>query len=356
MSFIKTAENWTQGAGDTLNSVSNNLSGKQGNSALMKAAAQGYGGISKNNYNYLIGDEYKFTGTVNAGGISYSGADIKVVLMIYPQGAQALQQLQANIDDQRKALDDTMKQANIAAVGASNLAQGYKQNTIESLNAQKAARENYEISRNAGITRRNLDQQERDAYAKVYSKDPTKVLAEAQTLSISVFRDKQAVRAMGSVYPKGFTRGPRQIGGSLVFTVFDRDVLYEFLEAHPSDFDGNRQTSAIIDQLPPVDIIITFASELGSVSRMALYGVEFVSNGQVMSIEDLITENTVEYVARDMDPMTNVGVMDLKKSTSDTKVWATKNASELLYEQDYQNTKTANDPFARFIRRNTSFL
>jgi hypothetical protein len=44
-------------------------------------------------------------------------------------------------------------------------------------------------------------------------------------------------------------------------------------------------------------------NEYGAVSRLVLYGVELVNEGQTMSIDDLITENVVNFVARHIEPM-----------------------------------------------------
>lgn len=133
----------------------------------------------------------------------------------------------------------------------------------------------------------------------------TKVLAELQTISISTFREKVAVRACGHVGAKGYTRGPRTVAGSMIFTVFDKNVLFELLETSQYDADDQFR-AAIKDQLPPIDLTIAFANEYGALSRMSLYGLEFVSEGQTMSIEDIILEDVCQFVARDVDPMTPV--------------------------------------------------
>jgi hypothetical protein len=133
----------------------------------------------------------------------------------------------------------------------------------------------------------------------------TKVLAELQTLSVSTFREKTAVRACGTVGVKGYTRGTRTVAGSMIFTVFDRNVLFDLLETTAYDADDQFRAS-IKDQLPPLDITISFANEYGALSRMGLYGVEFVSEGQTMSIEDIILEDVCQFVARDVDPLTPV--------------------------------------------------
>jgi hypothetical protein len=133
----------------------------------------------------------------------------------------------------------------------------------------------------------------------------TKTLAELQTISISTFREKTGVRAFGNVGVKGYTRGTRTVAGSMIFTVFDRNVLFELLETTSYDADDQFR-AAIKDQLPPLDMTILFANEYGALSRMGLFGVEFVSEGQTMSIEDIILEDVCQFVARDVDPMTPV--------------------------------------------------
>jgi archaellum component FlaC len=184
----------------------------------------------------------------------------------------------------------------------------------------------------------------------------TKVLADVQTLSVSIFRDKQAVRSFGSVYPKSFSRDQREIGGTLVFTVFDKHVLYEFLSAHITDFDHSAGiTSVLLDQMPPVDITVAFANEYGSISRMALLGVEFVDEGQVMSIEDIITENTVSFVARDIDPMRSVTHRLVDEQSRLLQTYAAKRASDLIMEEDYQATNIIS-PFVRHKKRRNPFI
>jgi hypothetical protein len=48
------------------------------------------------------------------------------------------------------------------------------------------------------------------------------------------------------------------------------------------------------------------ANEYGAVSRMALYGVEFLNTGYTFSIEDLLLEEIVQFVARDIDPLNSI--------------------------------------------------
>jgi hypothetical protein len=131
------------------------------------------------------------------------------------------------------------------------------------------------------------------------------VLGNLETFSYSVFREKSPVRVLGRSHCKGYTSGSRSIAGSMVFVVFDRAPLYDVIKElnwvrNPTD----RNSSPVPDQLPPIDLILLFRNEYGHNSVMRLYGVEFVQEGQVHSIQDLYSENTMQYVARDMDQLT----------------------------------------------------
>lgn len=122
------------------------------------------------------------------------------------------------------------------------------------------------------------------------------VLGSLQTISISTYQDKNPVRAIGNVNALDYTMGPRTIAGSLVFAVFDKHFADEIFD------DLNKEnTNVLIDELPGLDITITYANEYGSISRMALYGVRIVEEGQVISINDVYTENTYKYCALSLE-------------------------------------------------------
>lgn len=147
-----------------------------------------------------------------------------------------------------------------------------------------------------------------DSNADPKNRHRSKKLADLQTLTISTFREKVPVRALGHVGSKGYTRGPRTVGGSMIFTIFDKTVLAELLveqyqlEAAAQDNVGI-YNAVLVDQIPPFDITILMANETGSMSKMVVYGVELVQEGQTMSVEDLVSESVINYVARHFEPM-----------------------------------------------------
>ena len=125
-------------------------------------------------------------------------------------------------------------------------------------------------------------------------------LGSIQTLSISTHQDKRPVRSLGIINAKDYVMGPRTIAGSMVFAVFNKHFATEIM----ADLGGSQQSVVLPDEIPALDITINFANEYGRMSRMAIYGVKIINEGQVMSINDLYTENTYQFVALGLEPLT----------------------------------------------------
>lgn len=150
------------------------------------------------------------------------------------------------------------------------------------------------------------------------------VFGSIQTLSYSIYRPTTPVYALGRINPKGVTRGQRTIAGSLIFTVFDRHVLKTVMESYSTVKDKPKsktnsyeftieefvemKQNMKTDEMPPFDINITFMNEHGNSSTLNIYGVHILTEGQTMSIEDMITENTMQYLAMDIDLMDHNGL------------------------------------------------
>jgi hypothetical protein len=145
-------------------------------------------------------------------------------------------------------------------------------------------------------------------------------------ISWSISREKAAVYTMGSANPRSFSRGKRGVAGTLVFQVFDRDVLWQLIQNDPdsvvykrasewnSDVYGQptqsqnawwEQSVDVIsgkpfyaDEVPPFDITITYANEYGQQARKEILGVEILNEGSGVSIDDILTEQTMTFVAR----------------------------------------------------------
>jgi hypothetical protein len=164
-------------------------------------------------------------------------------------------------------------------------------------------------------------------------------------ITFSVTREKAPIYTMGSPNPRSFSRGKRGIAGSLIFTVFDRPALYTMLDKHYGDAqssmhfytrahntipgDGAKPAGRGIpgigegigwskdvvkkvpyyaDQIPPFDITITFVNEYGNAAARSIYGVELLNEGSGASMDDIVIEETMTYVARELGPMYAINI------------------------------------------------
>lgn len=173
-----------------------------------------------------------------------------------------------------------------------------------------------------------------------------------QAISYAVQREKAPVYTMGHPDPRAFSRGKRGIAGTLIFAVFDthalvgtrqgifkdatfwadqeevRPVIDTSLDAASSGFAqvatvgapigealGESATITVADdqrlvqpwysdQIPPFDITLTGANELGTIMSMKVIGVEILNEGYGISIDDLMSEMQMTYVARAIIPWT----------------------------------------------------
>jgi len=187
-----------------------------------------------------------------------------------------------------------------------------------------------------------------------------KVIGELQAISISITREKAPIYTMGSAEPRAFSRGKRGIAGTLIFVIFDRHALLETLRdlQFQSDTDDIRpeyagaqdqsleaslratsgrlpstpigggiatspsetqQESDIVsfvnedqeaaspwyvDQIPGFDITLTAANEYGALAMMKIFSVEILNEGWGVSIDDMVLEQQMTYVARAVLPWT----------------------------------------------------
>lgn len=134
------------------------------------------------------------------------------------------------------------------------------------------------------------------------------VLGDLQTLSYSIHRETHPVRLVGRSNISGVTRGPRTVGGSLIFTNFEAYTFYrlqQYKDLINTSFErGFSPMYGLADMLPPFDILVTFSNEYGAFSRMRILGVTIMDEGTTMSVEDLVTESQYTYIARAVEPLT----------------------------------------------------
>lgn len=138
----------------------------------------------------------------------------------------------------------------------------------------------------------------------------SKQLMEATTLTVSVFRVKSPVQAAGFINSKGFSRGRRTVAGTLALTKFTTEVLFRFLSSGAFELSADSHYVKV-DQLPPFNLTILFCDEWGHASYQRLLRVEFVTDGSIYSIQDMLTEQTLSYLAVDFTPLLPLHVSSL---------------------------------------------
>lgn len=190
-------------------------------------------------------------------------------------------------------------------------------------------------------------------------------IGELQGVSYSVTREKAPRYTMGAANPRSFSRGKRGIAGALVFAMFDSTSLLhamnQFSKAVPDPFgpgnvvpfgslapnrsqngykhfqkspnaisqEGllsgdlvlNQVENRYVDQILPFNIVISAANEYGVRTSMEIIGVEIMNMGSGMSIDDITTDETCSFLARDIrhwvSGPNNTGHGSLSKMTGD---------------------------------------
>lgn len=138
-----------------------------------------------------------------------------------------------------------------------------------------------------------------------------KQLVEATTITVSTHRETVPVRASGYINPKGFALGTRTIAGTLILNQFTAEALLPFFQSSLVN-DGSKDTNFTkLDQLPPFNITLMFTNESGYASMRHLLGVKFVTDGVVYSIQDMLSEQTLTWMATDFTPLQPITAMSM---------------------------------------------
>lgn len=152
---------------------------------------------------------------------------------------------------------------------------------------------------------------------RVYIRDESGeiiLLDSLSTASISLHEAKSPVRTLGRRSVVGFTESLRTIAGSLVFVVLEDHPLGK-LKSHSAgmnhywseDYKNNytpdpRRKKATT--LNPVDLYFVYKTETDTKgSDMWVTGVRFINEGIVTSVNDMVTEIVMQFVAEDIRPL-----------------------------------------------------
>lgn len=135
----------------------------------------------------------------------------------------------------------------------------------------------------------------------VYGGGFVKVNMELQTLTVSSARSVHPVRRLGEVAPATYTRGARTIAGTMIFTTLFRDAFADAYQASAEDGETDLE-NFFVDQIPRFNMLINAANEYGNMANSVLVGIHLTNFGTTLSIDDMYTESTYSYVARQWYP------------------------------------------------------
>ena len=131
-------------------------------------------------------------------------------------------------------------------------------------------------------------------------------MGSLQTLSYSVYDRMEPIHSIGNVNAKDYVHTHRYIAGSMVFAVFDEHWAKRFLEEYRKAYNIPSSQKILTDEMPPLNLTISMGNEYGSASRFVLYGVRFFNEGMTISVNDIYTEHTYQYVALNIDYLENL--------------------------------------------------
>lgn len=120
------------------------------------------------------------------------------------------------------------------------------------------------------------------------------------TVSYSMFRNKKPVINIGRTNINGVTRGSRIFAGTMIFTLINQHWLRELCEQPEVAPWLGSYNELKADELPLFDMMIISANEYGNWCEMFIFGIDVTDEAQTVSVEDLFTENTLSFVARDI--------------------------------------------------------
>ena len=175
-------------------------------------------------------------------------------------------------------------------------------------------------------------------------------MGSLQTITYSVYDRMEPIHSLGNVNAKDYVHTHRYIAGSMIFAVFDQHWAKEFIEKYCKSAGIAESEKILTDEIPPMNITISMGNEYGSSSRTALYGVRLFNEGMTMSVNDIYTEHTYQFVALNIDYLENVQLpsesrdpnFDLSKEIEDKKPQQTNESTDKKNE-DNDNDKKDED-------------
>ena len=153
-------------------------------------------------------------------------------------------------------------------------------------------------------------------------------LRSLNTISVSVYESKSPVRRLGHRNIVGFTKSIRTIAGSMILTVVEEHPLQELARKFSNEnvFSLDRDLGYVEESaslqtvtqnrlstiLPDFDLSLYYKSEAGKdvYAKSRIVGIEFINESIVTSVNDMVTEISLQFVAKDFAEFTGYGTRD----------------------------------------------
>jgi hypothetical protein len=152
------------------------------------------------------------------------------------------------------------------------------------------------------------------------------------SISWNITREKAPIYVLGVKDPVSMSRGKRGIAGTLSFQNFERDAIQMLIQQEPdryqyTDYLSNiatydlygdpdpmngwfkwsaadsvlgisTQTAYYADQMPPMDVTLTYANEYGNLAVEQVFGIEILNEGKGVHIDDMAVETAMTFICR----------------------------------------------------------
>lgn len=165
------------------------------------------------------------------------------------------------------------------------------------------------------------------------AKEPV-LLTSMATISLSIHEAKSPVRRLGERGISGVSRSLRTIAGSIVFLVLKDHPLRELAIKDPANFypeligysrdlnyrgvggisgfdvKDNKMVNKISSLISPFNIVLNYSTEVNvqnEIASLMIEGVEIVTEGIVTSVNDMVSEVVVQFIAQNVITLTHSG-------------------------------------------------
>lgn len=190
---------------------------------------------------------------------------------------------------------------------------------------------------------------------------PPVSLKSLSTISFAVHEAKSPVRSLGNKNVNGFTSSIRTIAGSMILSVIDRHPMAELIDEYIAirgpdsywgwsrDYERNgsgvfatrKFTKMLPSALAPFNMLFTAVPEVFThvdkdepdtftYATCALFGIEIIEDSAIFSVNNILTEMSFTFVARDyavFDQSQPLTSEDIKQQAAQLKAPTTEGVS-----------------------------